>query len=79
MPRCKEVSERASALIYGGPVIFDPFQMHLHLAICKGRGAFIGQMHTTRDLTQMEPVADDVNVGHSFRALHLEASWHPTP
>ena len=33
--------------------------MRLHLAMCTGCGAFIAQMRTTRDLTQMAHVTDD--------------------
>lgn len=59
MLSCKEVAERASALIDGELGVFDALQMRLHLAMCKGCGAFIGQMRTTRALTQMEPEAND--------------------
>lgn len=51
MLSCKEVSERASALIDGELGMFDLLQMRLHLAMCKGCDAFVRQMRTTRDLT----------------------------
>jgi anti-sigma factor RsiW len=51
MLNCKEVSERASALIDGELGMFDQLQMRLHLAMCKGCDAFVRQMRTTRDLT----------------------------
>ncbi len=60
MLSCKEVAERASALIDGELGLFDRLQMRLHLAMCKGCGAFIHQMKTTSDLTQAAAVHDDV-------------------
>lgn len=45
MLSCKEVAERASALIDGELGLFDRLQMRL--AMCKGCGAFIDQMKTT--------------------------------
>lgn len=52
MLSCKEVAQRASALIDGELGLFDLLQMRLHLAMCKGCAAFIRQMRTTRDLTE---------------------------
>lgn len=57
MQSCKEVAERASALIDRELGLFDVLQMRLHLAMCKGCDAFIRQMRTTRDLT--EAAGDD--------------------
>ena len=48
MLSCKEVAERASALIDGELGLFDRLQMRLHLAMCKGCGAFIDQMNHQR-------------------------------
>lgn len=59
MLSCKEVAERASALIDGELGLFDRLQMRLHLAMCKGCGAFIDQMKTTKDLTQSAVLPDD--------------------
>lgn len=59
MLSCKEVAERASALIDGELGVFDLLQMRLHLAMCKGCDAFIRQMRTTRDLTTSAAVIDD--------------------
>lgn len=65
MLSCKEVAERASALIDGELGLFDRLQMRLHLAMCKGCGAFIEQMKTTTELTRSLPLddqpADDVD------------------
>lgn len=60
MLSCKEVAERASALIDGELGLFERLQMRLHLAMCKGCGAFIDQMKTTNDLTQLAPAQDDL-------------------
>lgn len=59
MLTCKEVAERASALIDGELGMFDTLQMRLHLAMCKGCGAFVRQMRTTRDLTESAVGIDD--------------------
>lgn len=58
MLSCKEVATRASALIDGELSTWQALQMRLHLAMCKGCGQFIGQMRTTRDLTESVPVTD---------------------
>lgn len=58
MLSCKEVAERASALIDGELGLFDRLQMRLHLAMCKGCGAFVNQMVITNDLT-LSAVAQD--------------------
>lgn len=60
MLSCKEVAERASALIDGELGVFDLLQMRLHMAMCKGCNAFVRQMRTTRDLTASAAVVDDV-------------------
>ena len=60
MLSCKEVAERASALIDGELGLFDLLQMRLHLAMCKGCDAFIRQMKTTSGLTQSAAVQDDL-------------------
>ncbi len=58
MLSCKEVATRASALIDGELSTWQALQMRLHLAMCKGCEQFIGQMRTTRDLTEGLPTAD---------------------
>lgn len=58
MLSCKEVAERASALIDGELGLFERLQMRLHLAMCKGCGAFIDQMKTTDDLTHLSSEQD---------------------
>lgn len=59
MPSCKEVAERASALIDGELGLFDRLQMRLHLAMCKGCDAFVRQIRTTRDLTVSAAAIDE--------------------
>lgn len=63
MLSCKDVAERASALIDGELGLFDRLQMRLHLAMCKGCGAFIQQMKTTSDLTHSAALQDDLPGG----------------
>ena len=58
MLSCREVADRASALIDGELSTWDALQMRLHLAMCKGCNRFIGQMRTTRTLTEIAADAD---------------------
>ncbi|TDE35052.1 zf-HC2 domain-containing protein [Antarcticimicrobium sediminis] len=58
MLSCQDVATRASALIDGELGTWQTLQMRLHLAMCKGCHRFIGQMQTTRDLTESLPAAD---------------------
>lgn len=51
MLTCKEVADRASALIDGELSTWDAFQMRLHLAMCRGCSRFITQMRVTDQLT----------------------------
>lgn len=50
MLTCREVAERASALIDGEIRWVGRLQLRFHLALCKGCGAFVSQMRTTREL-----------------------------
>lgn len=52
MLSCKEVATRASALIDGELSTWEALQIRLHLAMCKGCDRFVGQIRTTRDLTE---------------------------
>lgn len=51
MLSCKDVADRASALIDGELSTWDALQIRLHLAMCKGCGRFIEQMRLTDQLT----------------------------
>ncbi len=51
MLSCKEVADRASAMIDGELGAWEMLQMRMHLAMCKGCARFISQMRITRDLT----------------------------
>lgn len=55
MLSCKDVATRASAHIDGELTMWEALQMRLHLAMCKGCERFIGQMRTTRALTEVPP------------------------
>lgn len=59
MLSCKDVAERASALIDGELGLFERLHVRLHLAMCKGCSAFIDQLKTTNDLTQSAARPDD--------------------
>lgn len=52
---CKDVSERASALIDKELPLWEVMQLRLHLAMCKGCSAFVRQMKITRALTSIAP------------------------
>jgi len=58
MLNCQEVSTRASALIDGELGPWPALRMRLHLVMCKGCRRFIGQMRTTRELTEGLPATD---------------------
>lgn len=51
MLSCKEVADRASALIDGDLSAWEVLQIRLHLAMCKGCSRFIEQMRRTDRLT----------------------------
>ena len=50
MMSCKDVAERANALIDGELGLADRLKIRLHLAICKGCDHFVAQMHHTKAL-----------------------------
>ncbi|MCC8934033.1 zf-HC2 domain-containing protein [Rhizobium sp. 'Codium 1'] len=62
MFRCSEVADRASRLIDGELGFWPLLNMRLHLAMCRGCRAFIQQMRTTCDLTQIAGAMQDVAV-----------------
>lgn len=51
MLSCKEVADRASALIDGELSGWEALRMRLHLAMCKGCSRFIDQIRVTDQLT----------------------------
>lgn len=76
MLSCKDVTERASDLIDGNLSAWDALQMRLHLAMCKGCDAFVGQLRLTRDLTRSVAQAealhepDDARIDAILSQLH---------
>ncbi|WP_272002727.1 zf-HC2 domain-containing protein [Roseovarius sp. ZX-A-9] len=78
MLSCQEVATRASALIDGELSTWEGLQMRLHLAMCKGCERFIGQVRTTRDLTEnltaadTHEEADDGRISEILSKLHEE-------
>lgn len=57
MLSCKDVSQRASALIDKELPLWEVLQIRLHLAMCKGCSAFVRQIKVTRSLTSVAPDA----------------------
>lgn len=77
MLSCKEVSERASALIDKELPLWEVVQMRLHLAMCKGCSAFVRQMRITRSLTAVSPAAgvdDEAAMAAILAKLHEETN-----
>lgn len=74
MLSCKDVADRASALIDGELSTWDALQIRLHLAMCKGCGRFIEQMRLTDQLTAEvadpgEPLQHEVEDGRFAEIL----------
>lgn len=53
MLKCKDVAERANALLDGELGLWDRARIRLHLAICSGCDHFIHQMRQTKALIRM--------------------------
>lgn len=76
MLSCKDVTERASDLIDGNLSTWDALQMRLHLVMCKGCDAFVGQLRMTRDVTrsvgeaEARDGADDARIDVILSRLH---------
>lgn len=76
MLSCKDIALRASTLIDGELGALEAIQMRLHLAMCKGCRAFIGQMRITRDLTQVPPATPDAADADDGRIVAILARVH---
>lgn len=76
MLSCKEVAERASALIDGELGAFEALQIRLHLAMCKGCGVFIGQMRMTERLTRAVVETEDHVEADDGRILAILSELH---
>jgi len=78
MLTCKEVSQRASALIDGELSLLETWQMRMHLALCKGCAQFVGQLRVTRDLSSAVPfqTALDTSDKQNIDALMSRLSTH---
>ena len=74
MLSCKDVSERASALIDKELPLWEVMQLRLHLAMCKGCSAFVRQMKITRALTSVAPTApeDEAAMAAILARLHAD-------
>jgi predicted anti-sigma-YlaC factor YlaD len=66
---CKQVAERASALIDGELGLMDRLQLRLHLAMCKGCRAFIDQMRITNRLAKAAVAAPEVESNDRIEAI----------
>lgn len=76
MMSCKEVAERASALVDGEVSAWEAMQLKVHLAMCKGCGRFVDQIRTTDELVDaaasddMMSEADDSRINAILAELH---------
>lgn len=77
MLSCKDVTERATAIVDGDLGVWKTLQVRLHLAMCKGCSAFIDQMRTTRALIETAPEAAD-ETGDAARIDTILATLHDT-
>jgi len=59
MLSCKDVADRARALIDGGLSAWGALQIRLHLALCKGCSRFVSQMRLTDQLTAQAAEFDE--------------------
>ena len=62
MLTCKDVAERASALIDQELGFWDRLQMRLHLAMCEGCQRFVSQVQVTNELVQAAAPRDAEDV-----------------
>lgn len=76
MLSCKEVAQRASAMIDGELGAWDTLQMRMHLAMCKGCERFIGQMRLTRDLTEAADAAEELHDADDLRISAILSQLH---
>ncbi|MBW6507232.1 MAG: zf-HC2 domain-containing protein [Rhodobacteraceae bacterium] len=76
MLSCKEVAQRASAMIDGELGAWDTLQMRMHLAMCKGCERFIGQVRVTRDLTKAAGEAEDLHDVDDLRISAILSQLH---
>lgn len=76
MLSCKEVTERASDLIDGNLSTWDALQMRLHLAMCKGCDAFVGQLRMTRDVTRSVAEAEALQAPDDARIEAILSQLH---
>lgn len=76
MMSCKEVAEKASALVDGEVSAWEAMQLKVHLAMCKGCGRFVDQIRTTDELTaaaasdDMMSEADDSRINAILAELN---------
>ena len=74
MMKCKDVAQRASALLDKELPLWEVIELRLHLAICKGCKAFVRQMQITRSLTALRPpengAAEAAAIEAIFARLH---------
>jgi len=78
MLSCRDVARRADALLDAELPMWERIQVRLHLMMCRGCAAFVGQMRATRRLTaqaldaQSAPPAQPETLGRI-----LELARHP--
>jgi len=84
MLSCKDVADRASALIDGELPAWDAIQIRLHLAMCKGCSRFIAQLRQTDRLAAQaaeldEPLPHEAGDGRLSEILSMLRKEQPRP
>jgi hypothetical protein len=61
MLTCRDLSHKADAYLDGELNLWQRLQIRLHLSMCNGCSRFMGQMRTTRNLTETAIMTDSTN------------------
>lgn len=75
MLNCKDVVQRASALIDGELSLWEVIRIRLHMALCTGCSAFVRQMQVTRGLTAIADApsaSDDESIAAILKRHHAD-------
>jgi anti-sigma factor ChrR (cupin superfamily) len=77
MLSCRDLTHQADAFLDGELSHWKKLQVRLHLSMCSGCSAFMGQMRTTRQLVKAEAQVsanDDAKIDDILSAFHTKNS-----